>query len=87
MDGSSCLVRLHERSGVQREVEPYGKEAWWTELPEPPPEPECHDCGVAVGGFHHEGCDMERCPHDGGQAMGDGCDLIDDEAEHRSSTS
>ncbi len=22
----------------------------------------CHDCGVAVGGFHHPYCDAEECP-------------------------
>ena len=22
----------------------------------------CHDCGVALGGIHHYGCDMEECP-------------------------
>ena len=22
----------------------------------------CHDCNVAVGQYHHIGCDMEQCP-------------------------
>lgn len=29
----------------------------------------CHDCGVGVGGYHHFGCDWERCPHCGGQLI------------------
>ncbi len=39
------------------------------ELPE-----RCHDCGVAVGGYHHALCDMEDCPACGGQAIYCGCD-------------
>ena len=27
----------------------------------------CHDCGVAVGGLHHPGCDVEECPFCHGQ--------------------
>lgn len=41
----------------------------------------CHDCNVAKGGYHHVGCDMERCPKCGGQLISCGClseDDIDD---------
>jgi len=47
-----------------------------TELP-PVPYPvegrRCHDCNVEGGGFHHPGCDAERCPKCGGQLIGCGC--------------
>lgn len=33
----------------------------------------CHDCNVKNGGFHHIGCDMERCPKCEGQLIGCGC--------------
>lgn len=33
----------------------------------------CHDCNIADGGFHHPGCDMERCPRCNGQLIGCGC--------------
>ena len=29
----------------------------------------CHDCGVQPGGFHHLGCDAERCPKCTGQII------------------
>lgn len=29
----------------------------------------CHDCGVADGGWHHPGCDMDLCPICGGQQI------------------
>jgi hypothetical protein len=33
----------------------------------------CHDCNAAPGGYHHPGCDMERCPACGGQLISCGC--------------
>src|SRR5688572_13900076 len=40
----------------------------------------CHDCNVKPGGFHHPGCDMERCPKCKGQLISCGClDTEDDE--------
>lgn len=53
------------------------------ELPSIPYEPSyksdgCHDCYTPVGGMHHPGCDMERCPRCSGQLISCGC-LDEDE--------
>jgi hypothetical protein len=33
----------------------------------------CHDCAIKHGGFHHPGCDVERCPKCLGQLITCGC--------------
>lgn len=41
----------------------------------------CHDCGAKGGHYHHPGCDNERCPRCGGQAIGCECTQSDEEKE------
>lgn len=39
----------------------------------------CGDCGCKVGGYHHSGCDVERCPRCTGQAISCECEMVGDE--------
>jgi hypothetical protein len=38
-----------------------------------PPPARCGDCNVSLGGFHHPGCDLERCPRCANQLLMCGC--------------
>ncbi len=71
---ASCSARFVELAGERYERLPYR-----------PPRSQrdaalrCHDCGVRPDGFHHFGCDMERCPRCGGQLFCCDCWPDDDE--------
>jgi len=41
----------------------------------------CHDCGVRNGGYHHPGCDAERCPTCDGQWISCSCDREEEDDE------
>jgi hypothetical protein len=41
----------------------------------------CPDCGVGDRGYHHLGCDLERCPRCRRQQISCGCSWIDEATE------
>jgi len=41
----------------------------------------CGDCGVSPGGWHHLGCDLQRCPLCRGQLLSCDCDFDEFESD------
>lgn len=69
----SCIVDVmilqgerFERDRVRRSIGPAGR---------------CGDCGVRPGGYHHPGCDLERCPRCRHQFITCGCAVADEDTE------
>ena len=80
----SCAVEVLHRAGRPVPMIRWGAETPTPEdmaYPWPDPLPPCGDCGVAPGGFHHPGCDLEQCPVCGGQMLSCGCRFDEDGAD------
>lgn len=72
------LEPTYEIAGKEYDRVPYGgEEDDWGADARP-----CHDCAAIKGQLHVVGCDVERCPACGGQAITCDClDELDEDAE------
>ena len=69
----SCVVNALHVNGRRVDMIAYGNE------PGPRMSADrCGDCGVFRGGWHHPGCDLQRCPACRGQLLSCGC-LFDED--------
>lgn len=71
--GRSCVVAAMHRDGRRLDLPPFGHEPGRRSSAA-----RCGDCGVAVGGWHHPGCDLQQCPSCGDQLLSCGCRFDED---------
>lgn len=69
--GRGCLTsKLFSPDGKEFSRITFGQEI---NIHEPYDPGRCNDCSVAMGEYHHPGCDLETCPKCGGQLISCGC--------------
>lgn len=69
----SCTVDAFHRNGRRFDMTPFGDEPGRRTRND-----RCGDCGVIRGGWHHPGCDVQRCPACRGQLRSCGCRFDED---------
>ena len=72
----SCTMDALHQKGRHFDLPPYGAEPGRRANSD-----RCGDCGVSRGGWHHPGCDLQRCPVCGGQLLSCECSF-DEEQTH-----
>lgn len=76
---ASCTVGVLHRDGMPIPLARYGANRRPRQrMPE-----RCGDCGVLMGGLHHPGCDMQRCPLCAGQFISCACWFDEDDLDGR----
>ena len=70
LTSAGCVYHKYQlRSGKKVQRQKVGDEGWIE------PGQRCSDCGALYGHYHHPGCDIERCPVCGDQAISCSCDI------------
>ena len=69
----SCTADAFHQNGRRVDMIPFGDEPGRRAGGD-----RCGDCGVFRGGWHHPGCDLQRCPACGRQLMSCGCRFDED---------
>ena len=70
LKAESCdFSKLSLKSGKVAARQKVGEEGYFSEGKR------CGDCGAMYGGYHHFGCDIERCPFCGEQLISCYCEI------------